>query len=63
MSPAIKFFSTYTSMSSFTSSQDHHSNNTRNKEDMDISYCRLSKKKDSLPLLGVSMFNALPENI
>lgn len=56
----------------FSRRQDHYSYITRNKQDVDTTYCRLSKI-DTFPLLGVSMFkqrsinspwfNALPESM
>jgi hypothetical protein len=40
-----------------------HDYNLRSRRNLDIPWCRLSKKKDSYPVLACKMFNRLPVNI
>jgi hypothetical protein len=42
---------------------DQHHHNTRGKQNINIPFCRLSKKKDCFPVLSMKLFNALPVSI
>lgn len=40
--------------------EESHSHNLRNRNQLDIPFCRLSKKKNSYEVLALKMYNALP---